>query len=295
MLLEIDDTDYRAAYALREASLAESRLQLLEEQALSEQAKQDWQAMGKGEPTELGLRLPHVARAQAAVRSAEAALLQAERDLSQTRVTAPYAGMVLETFVDVGQSVSGQPGTALAEIFAVDVAEIRLPISIADAAFLELPPSFRNERSAQGPAVMLTGRYGGNVYQWEGRIRRTEAAIDARSRLMYVVAEVRDPYARSDDFPARPPLMVGMFVEARIRGKTFASAYTIPRTALVDAHSLLVVNPQDRLYRRQVEVVFTDAQRAIIGAGLSAGERVVTSSLEYVVDGMQVQIDTKSK
>ena len=139
LLVRIDDADYRAEFAARKAALSEQQLLLLEESALTEQARLDWEALGQGQATDLVLRKPQLARAEAAVESAQAALIQAERNLQRTQVTAPYAGMVTENFVDVGQSVGGQSGAQLARIFAVDVAEIRLPISIAEMGFLELP------------------------------------------------------------------------------------------------------------------------------------------------------------
>jgi len=225
--------------------------------------------------------------AEASARETRAALEQAERDLARTEITAPYAGRVREESVDVGQFV--ERGRAVARLYAVDYAEVRLPLSDADVAFLDLALGYRGESpETAGPEVVLRATFGGQEHEWRGRIVRTEGEIDPRSRMVHAVARVENPYGRGGD-GERPPLAVGMFVEAEILGRRVPSAVVLPRAALRDGRDVLVVDADDRLRRRQVEVVRVEHDGIVVGGGLRPGERVCVSPLETFVDGMKVR------
>ena len=140
-------------------------------------------------------------------------MVRAERDLDRADVTAPYAGRVRSKNVDVGQFVT--VGTSIATVYAVDVAEVRLPLPDGELAYLDLPLAYRGTSNQRGPHVTLSTTFAGARYEWTGRVVRTEGEIDPVSRMVHVVAEVQDPYAVGPD-PNRPPLAVGMYVEAQI-------------------------------------------------------------------------------
>ena len=123
MLLQIDPSDYQTGLKRAEAALASRKAKLADETARSEQALKDWVNMGKsGQPSDLGLRKPQLADAQANVSAAEADVQKARRDLERTRITVPYDGLVRQKAVDIGQYVT--PGTRLGVTFAVDTAEV---------------------------------------------------------------------------------------------------------------------------------------------------------------------------
>ena len=219
VLLRIDAGDYEQALIGAQAQVAQAELRLAQEQARGGRwPARSGTSWGQGEPTTLTLRQPQVAQAEAAVAAARAAVVKAERDLERTRIRAPYSGRVREKLVGIGQFVV--PGTRLATIYAVDFAEIRLPLPDSELAFVDLPLNYRGEQSsARGPEVVLRAEFAGRVHEWLGRIVRTEGEIDPRSRMVHAVARVADPYGRGDD-PDRPPLAAGLFVEAEIRGRT---------------------------------------------------------------------------
>lgn len=225
--------------------------------------------------------------ATATQREAEAALDQARRDLQRTELRAPFAGRVREKLVDVGQFVDR--GTPLATLYAVDWAEVRLPVADTDLAFLDLRLDHRGDAQAQaGPEVELRADFAGRTHRWRGRIVRTEGEIDPQSRMVHAVARVEDPYGRGDD-PERPPLAVGLFVQAAIVGRDVSGAVTLPRAALRGNDQVLVVGPDDRLDVRTVRVLRRDRHGVVVGEGLAAGERVCVSPLEAAVDGMAVR------
>jgi RND family efflux transporter MFP subunit len=292
VLLQIDDRDYELALKRAEAEMAQAGLRLVQEEAEAEVAEREWAELGDEEtPSDLVLRKPQVAQARAALEAAKAAVEQAKRDLAKTRVTAPpFDGRVRQESVDVGQYVSR--GVAVAQLYSVDVAEVRLPLSNEDLAYANIPLSFRDEEDSKdgGPKVFLKALWAGREYVWEARIVRTEGEIDPNTRMIYAVAQVEDPYAHGDD-PNRPPLAVGMFVEAEILGKPKFGVVVLPRAAIRGSNTVYVIDEESRLRFRLVEVFRQEREQVIIESGLKANELVCISPMETVVDGMEVQFN----
>lgn len=288
VLVWIDPSDYIAAAAKAKADLARARLNLAQEKAESEQALEDWNNLGRGTPSDLVLRKPQLAEAHARVESARSDLELAELNLERTEIKAPYAGKIREKHVDVGQSV--QRAASIASIYAVDYAEIRLPISDREAGLIDLPLAYRGETAPETkPKASLNSQFGGRQYTWEGIIDRVEDVIDTRSRLIYLVAQVADPYAWKNATD-RPPLRVGLFVEAEIQGKTIENAFTIPRLALVEKDTVLVIGSDSKLRSRKVDVLQSDETSAVITSGLETGERICVSPVEFVIEEMPVSV-----
>lgn len=287
VLLKIDAHDYRQAVVQASAAVARAELRLAREQAEADVARAEWSDLGQGTPTSLTLHEPQLADAAAALEAARAGLGQAQRDLERTRIRAPYAGRIRHKQVDVGQYVT--PGTPLATVYAVDSAEIRLPLADDELAYVDLPLGYRGESDRPaGPRVLLRAHFAGRTHEWEGRIVRTEGEIDPRSRMIHAVVRVDDPYARGGD-PRRPPLAVGLYVEAEILGRVARQVAVLPRLALHGENQLLVVSDDDRLHFRTVEILRMTGDELIVSAGLQAGERICLSPLAAVTEGMRVR------
>lgn len=296
MLFRIDPSDYVATVAAREADLATARLSLAQEEALAEQAAADWAALGDGEASDLTLRRPQLAQAKALIKSASAALIQAERDLDRTTIRAPYDGLVLSKSVDLGQYVMANPANPVANIYATEVGEIRLPIALRKAdflndpavessrvtLFLDAPPGTPSSNSATGT---LSSSSAQKTRNWPARLTRFEATVDPSSRLIYAVAEVEKPFENG--------LRRGMFVEAEIEGKSLEAVYVLPRYALRGTDSIYLVTPENTLITRTVEILKTDAEEAILTAGIKPGDQVATSPIAYFVENMPVELISK--
>ena len=193
ILLEIDSSNYKSAVARAEFELAQAKLRLAQEEANSRQARKEWESLSDEEPTPLVLRQPQLQSEQANVAWAEQALAKAKLDLSRTMIRAPYAGMVREKRVDLGQYVT--IGTQLGAIFSIDIAEVRLPLSLNQLAYLDLPETYRgNSQSENNPKVILSSSIGEIEYTWTGYLTRTEGVINADNRMIYAIAQVNDPY-----------------------------------------------------------------------------------------------------
>ncbi len=290
-LIELDPRDYEVAVRRARAQVAQARLQVVQQEAEAEVAIEEWQELGEGEPSALVTRQPQVAQAQAALEAAEAELEKAELDLERTHIRAPFDGRIRSKRVDLGQFLA--PGTPLATIHATDYAEVRLPVADDQLAYLDLPFAHRTGGGGAGPAVTLRARFGRSTYSWQGRIVRTEGELDDRTRMLNLVARVENPYEAAAGDPSRPPLVVGMFVEAEIEGRPATDVAVLPRSALRadgDDYQVLVVDDDGRLRFRDVEVVRLEGERAIVGDGVAGGETVCVSTLDVATDGMKVRV-----
>ncbi|MDQ7007569.1 MAG: efflux RND transporter periplasmic adaptor subunit [Acidobacteriota bacterium] len=285
VLARIDPADYVGALAQAEAAVSQAEVRLAREEADARLALEEWEA-GEGGPApplvshELQLR-----EARAALAAAEAVRDQARRNLERTTLRAPFDGRVRAQLVDRGQYLP--PGTPLARIYATDWVEIPLPLGEDEAGFVDLPLAPRPGRSPR-PEVRITSRFGGQRHVWRGRIVRIDGAVDPRTRMIRAIARVEDPYGRNSG-AQRPPLTPGSFVEAEIVGKRLPRLMAIPREALREGDVVLVVDDEQRLHRRPVDIYRLDGETAWIVGGLEDGERVCLTPLSRVVDGMRVR------
>ena len=286
-LLRIDPYNYQQAVIAARSQVAQSRLRLAQEDAEADVARREWDDLGRGDASALTLREPQLEDARASVLAAESNLDRAERDLERAEVKAPFAGRVRQKNVDVGQFVT--VGSPVATLYAVDAAEVRLPLPDAELKYLDVPLAYRGREERLGPRVTLRADFAGESHSWQGRIVRTEAEIDPVSRMVNVIAQVNDPYAPGRD-PSRPPLAVGMFVEAEIEGPVAEGVVVLPRAALRGQDQVLVVDDEDRLRIRTVDVLRSTTRDVVISQGLSAEERVVLTQVEVVTEGMRVQV-----
>jgi len=288
-LLVIASTDYENAIIIARADLARARLALEQEKALAQNALNDWKKLGRKEqPADLTLYKPQVASARAEMAAAEARLQQAETNLARTKIRAPYAGRVLEKKVDVGQYVA--PGTVAATIYAVDAAEVRLPLTDNQLAFVDLP-GFGEKNSKHKAAVMLSRRVGNVVHQWQGRLVRTDGAIDTASRQLFVVAQIDNPFQYKKQRNGNAPsLKIGQFVEADIQGQNLQDVFVLPRSAVEIGDTVLIVTADRRIERRAVQVVLRRGEQVVVSAGLEAGERISLTPVPFVHDGSVVSV-----
>lgn len=282
ILLKIDDSDYRAKVGRSQAGLfkakAEDEHARYELSRLKELVKKKLTSQSK---LETQLRLRRIATAS--LKDAEIALEQAKRDLDRTEIRSPYDGFVRSKRVDPGQFISrGQP---IATIYASDSVEIRLPLADKQLAYLDLPLGIRGELPEElSPQVTLSTTYGGQHYQWQGKLVRTEAEIDARSRMVYAIARVTNQLSSS-----QPPLPVGLFVQAVITGRTVENIVSLPRTALRNGNQILVVDKESRLRYKTIKMLRFDQGQVLISSGLNEGELVNISPIQTVIDGMIVK------
>jgi RND family efflux transporter MFP subunit len=291
VLLTIDERDYQAELNIAKASVLSAQQQLLEEQAKVKQAEEDWQRLGSTEPANpLVLRKPQLAAAQAQLLSAQAKLEKAALALSRTKIYAPYDGRVLSKKVDVGQVVSNN--TQLADIYATDYVEVRLPINNSDIKFAVFPSSNKDNTKIK---VTLVGQLDAKQV-WEGFISRTESSIDENSQQLHVVAQIDQPFANESELTpsAGISLKIGQYLEAKIEGKRLENALIIPNNAIYQG-SYVYVEKNNILQRKNIDIAWQNSETAVISHGLAFGDNLVLTPLGQVSSGTKVKVIGKDK
>ena len=245
-----------------------------QEEAQAERARRDWKDLGRGgEPSELVLRKPQLASATAKVEAAKESVSKAERDLKRTKVLAPYASRIEETHTELGSFLA--MAAPIADVYAVSPFQIELPLSVDDYAFLA-PESQGN------PKVWMSADVGVRTLEWTGEVIRDTGMIDQESRSVNLVAKVEE----NDSGFLQP----GLFVQAKVEGRKLENIVRVPLKAFYDLDQLIVVDQRNRLQFRKVTVMRRQGNEAIVSEGLAAGERICTTALEAVIEGMEVEI-----
>jgi RND family efflux transporter MFP subunit len=287
ILGQIDPRDYEADVRISEASLADARQALAEAEARSNQALEDWERLGNtGDAPDLVLRVPQLEAAKARVSSAKSSLQKANLDLERAQIVAPFAGRILRKLVDVGQVVS--PNTQLAEIYATDVVEIRLPIRNRDLGFIDLPERFRfaDANGANNAAVTIHSDLIGNE-TWNAHLVRTESAIDEAARQLHVIAQIEDPFGPAN--VGRSPLKIGQYVTAEIEGSALSEVLVVPNSTIYQGSYVYIVE-DDLLRRKDVVIAWQNDNDAIISDGIKDGDQLVTTALGQVTSGLRVAV-----
>lgn len=285
-LISVEKTDYEIAVRAAEANLLDAERLYQEELALAEQAEQDWKRLGnRGKPLPLVLRKPQLAAAEARVKSAQANLDGARLNLARTNVIAPFGGRVLSKNVDVGQVVSAN--TVLGEIYATDALEIRLPIKNNELPLVNLPEAYRHrETSGDLPEAIVYSNLASEE-AWQADIVRTSGAIDNDSRQLYVVARIDDPFGKKAE--GKMPLKVNQYVTAQIRGKVLDNAIAIPVKTIYQG-SYVYLYEDGVVNRRSIELLWQNAEEAVIESGLAAGDKLVLTPLGQIASGTRVRL-----
>ena len=291
VLMSLDPTDYEVALQRAEAQLISANAMLELERARAIQAAKEWQmtVRPQSEAPILALRKPYLAEAEANILQAKAEVKRAKLKLEKTKIRAPYAGMVASKGADVGQYVT--TGSRLGETFAIDFVEVRLPLTERDLARMDAL-TFKGIPSES--MVTLSGSVNGKQREWLAEVVRSEGVVNEINRSQYLVARMSDPYGISGSGDSvSPPLLVGTFVTAKLKGKVLEDVFELPRSALLQGSKVATVDSQTRMNIRAVDVIFSDDSFYYV-TGLNDGVQVITSALGTPIEGLKLLLRNSS-
>lgn len=285
IIIKIDPRDYEVAVVSAEATVAERNQRVMQENAEASLAAAEWEELGQGEASDLTLRKPQREGALAALKSAEAGLKKAMLDLERTELRAPFDGILTEKIVDLGQFLNR--GNKVGKYHSTETLEVRLPLTNRDIAQFDLAGLQTGEREY---SVRLKGQFANKENSWNARVIRTEGIIDVNSRILYVVAELKGDELLS---PADGmPITIGQFVSAEIEGRSFENVVRLPRESLRQGNQVLIIDEDNKLRTRMVDVLETNSDYIVIASGVEDGDVVNLSQLGISVDGLLVETET---
>lgn len=283
VLIEIDPRNYEATLSRVQSRLlaAKSALQLAQ---LNEQRKLRLVQSNAVSQADVQVATATREQAEAEVASAQAEVEQAQLDLARTKVAAPFDGRVRVKNVGLGQMAG--PNTPLGEVFAVDFAEVRLPISGRQRQFLDLP-EFADDEPLD--VELRDGLNDSSPVRWRGRIVRTEGVLDENSRDLFAIARIADPFERLSH---EPPLRIGQPVSASIQGRVLRDVVALPRSAVRQLNRVILVDKGERtLTPLEVDAIWSDDQHVVVErSAIPPNQWLATTHLPFAPAGSQVEI-----
>lgn len=284
LLFEIDRRPFEAEVAQAEAQIeaANARLELAEIEVGRAEQLLD---RNVGPESEAQRRRAESKEAVANVAIAEAALETARLDLSFTRVTAPIAGRISATEIDVGNLVIGGPSgaTVLANIVTLDPIEFGFTVSEADYLRYARLDREGDRRSSRGYGTPVEVRLiGDEDWPWDGAMTFVDNQIDPNSGTI----EGRATLANPNRF-----LQPGLFGRLRLPGSGEYRAVLVPDVAIVADQArqiVYVVGEGDVIEARPVMTGPIHRGLRVIRGGLAGDERIVVSGVQRARPGQPV-------
>ena len=281
-LLKIDPSNYRLAVEKNRAEIAQVQVALATERERAKIALSEWERIDiadKGEPGTLVTRKIHLEQQRANLAAAQANLKQAQLNLQRTELKAPFNGRISQKQVDLGQYL--RPGVSIGKLSGTDRAEIYVQLPYTELPWLTIPVA-TSKSPGSTAQIFLPER---QQPLWQGKILRSLGEIDPTTRMATIVIGVDHPYQKQGTI-VKPDLETGMFVDIQLQGKRLDNVISIPRNALRNNQQVWLIDSENRLRIRTVEIARREKDKLLISKGLSAGERVVITPLSAAADGM---------
>lgn len=288
LLLEIEPEDYELAVQQRQADVTNAEVALQIAEASQMVAEREWKLLGESiESTDLGEQLarkePQRLEAVAMLEAARGRLQLATLDLERTRMRAPFNALVLEDSVEVGQVVG--PSSRVGTLVGTDAFEVIASIPIAKLPLITADPL---EPAGNSPATVTLELGDGRSLVREARVARLAGEVERSGRLAKVILLIDDPL-NLERRPDRDPLLLGSYVRVDIEGPEIRDVVELPRSVLHENDTVWIMDAEDRLAIRPVEVVVGRPDSVLARVELGPTESIVTSPLGVAIEGMPLE------
>ena len=278
-IVKIDPRDYELAAESYRSQVNRAKLDLALERRRGEVAKREWSSFGEMDVSEeqraLAQREPQLESTRLALKAAQSALKKAELDLTRTTLRAPFNAMVVAESVDTGQLIS--PQSTVARLVGTDEYHVQVSVPVA---------ALRTVRArtddARGSETKIIQRVGQETIERRGEVIRQLPDLDPGGAMARILVRIEDPLGKPGDLP----LLLGSFVDVEVGAQPIDDAIRVPRVALRNGRSVYVMNDQDELEIRDVQIAWTEPDAVLVTDGLEANERVVTSRIPTPVPNM---------
>lgn len=292
LLFEIDWRDYEAIVKQRESDLARARLELKLEAGNQTIARQEYRMLEEiieEQDKELVLREPHLENARASLEAAQAALDKARLDVQRCTIEAPFNAVIMDKYADVGARVS--PTSPLVSLLGTDEYWVEAAVPVDQLPWIQIPQA--NGHDGSPVKIYNPSAWGESVYR-EGYVIRLLSQLEEQGRMARLLVAVEDPLGLNGA-QSGSPLLIGTYIRADIEGKPIEGVFPVRRETLRDGNTVWVMNPDDELEIRPVEIIFRGKEVVCITRGLSEGDRIVTSDIPAPVAGMKLRTAEESE
>ena len=246
LLLSLSNLEAKVALAEAELDLADARIRVVEERGEHRQAKRDIQAYSStAKASELAKRIPQLQAAEANFKAKEIAVEKAKVDLANTKITAPFNGVILSKEVNQAEYIT--TNTALFTLVADSEPEISLPLTLQQWQLID-------DKRLIGAEVKIKIQDLSDSY-WAGVVSAKKPELDTRTGSLPIIIKVNDK-ERSIPF--------GAFAQVELLGKTFSDTMWVPQIALVDTKSVWGVSNEHYLKKLSIDVLQYAEDKALI-------------------------------
>jgi len=289
-LIKIDSADYKLAVKNKEADLSSAVLNMNLEKGKKGVAEKEYKMLGKDltdEEKKLVLREYYGNYTQKAVDSAQASVKRAENDLARTILRAPFNSVVVENYSEVGSVVS--TGSQIVKIAGSDSYWVLLSVPVEKLKWIEIPG-----KNKKGSQVKLYSEnvWGKDVYR-NGEVIRIGADLQDNGYMSKVIVRIDDPLSLKKENSELPKLIIGMYLNAQITGKTIEKSIKIQRTALRENDTIYFTGDEMKMMIESPKILFKGRSEIIINADDYNGKYLVVSTVSSPAKGIPLKILTK--
>jgi RND family efflux transporter MFP subunit len=286
-LLSIDPSDYRLAVRQLVSEVARVEADWQIELGQQRVARKEYELLGEtvsAEEQSLMLREPQLANIKAVLDATKARLEQARLDLERTVVKAPFNAVVISREINLGTSVS--PSATLATLVGSDSYWVEAPVPASMLQWI----STGQEGRADGSRVRIfdSAAWGAKRFR-SGRVLGLTAKVEEQGRMAKLLIEIPDPLALRAEAKGQPELLLGSYVQVEIEGASVPQAALVERDLIRDGNHVWIMDNQNTLEIRPVEIAFRGQEYVLVTGGVREGEQLVTSNLPSPVKGMSLR------
>ena len=286
IMLEIDPVDYQLAVTNYQGGLAKAEYECQVEEGMQDVARHEWEALRTMQKDRLfdpldkslALREPHLRLVRANLGAARAQFAQAKLNLERTKVRAPFNAVVRSRSVNLGSQVA--PQTPLAELAGTDTCWILATLPASQAHWM----TAADETTGTGSYARITSVPGIDLQAgWDGHVLRSLPDLEPAGRQTQCIIEIPNP-----DQPAhgKGVLPLGAYVRVAIEGPDVDEVFVIPHRALREGKDIWIMNGDNRLETRPVDVIWSDGEHTFLRGAIEQGARLVVSNISTPLSGM---------
>ncbi len=287
-ILAIDPIDYQLTFRQLQSEVAKAQSDLDLERGNQLVARKEFEILGQ-EVSEaekkLMLREPQQAIKKATLAGAKAKLAQAELDMNRTRISAPFNAVVQNRSVNIGSRVT--QSTTLANLAGTDEFWVKIALPVQQLQWLNIPVQGL-EQGATAKIFLQKSNSDNDVRT--GEIAQLSAGLEEQGRMAIIYISIKDPLCLKPENRNRKKLFLNSYVQVDIEGIELPSVFAVNRHHLRDDNTLWLVDDDNKLEIRPVQVLTKNNDQVLIASGVKEGELLVTSSLSSPIAGTLVQM-----
>jgi RND family efflux transporter MFP subunit len=294
LVAQIDPLDYQLLVNEREAEVAEARYSLELEEGQQIIAKEEWhlleeEVVAMQASKSLALREPHLRFVRAKLQAAESRLAAAKLSVKRTTINAPFNGLVLDNYIEQGQLISSQ--TELATLAETDQFWVQVTIPVSRLSRIRFP----DNGGQQGAAARITfENEDGTIISRPGTVFKLLGELDSQSRMAKILVAINDPLNLNENNnqasnPDNGKILLGSYVKVKIEAGTLDNIFIVPRQAVHEGDIIWLLNGENILVTRPVNIVWRRQDEMLIRADLDDSEKLIISRLQSPLPGMALR------